>query len=99
MDIKSANIVLDNVFNARLTDFGLSREIGKNLSRDSSIREAETSAYRPPWSADNNISTDIDIFAVGIGNYIHNVLSCLCNIPKQNIVHPHLLYLSGFAML
>jgi len=67
-DIKSANIVLDEVYNARLTDFGLARDIGATTNMTS--RPAGTVAYMAPWAKGNEISPKLDIFALGVGKFV-----------------------------
>lgn len=68
-DIKSANIVLDEVFNARLTDFGLARDIGFQSSAYTTQLLGKSEPYRPPWAAEDTLSIVLDVFAFCIGKY------------------------------
>ncbi|KAH3885802.1 hypothetical protein DPMN_009800 [Dreissena polymorpha] len=63
LDIKSRNIVLDKKYNARLIDFGLSREsiAGRNITHCSG-----TELYRPKGSHNPSPSLDYYAFAVVI---------------------------------
>ncbi|XP_052219334.1 uncharacterized protein LOC127836681 [Dreissena polymorpha] len=63
LDIKSKNIVLDNKFNARLIDFGLSREsmTGSNIT---TAPLAGTELYRPPGV--HKTSPLLDYYAFGV---------------------------------
>ncbi|XP_052271408.1 uncharacterized protein LOC127872121 [Dreissena polymorpha] len=63
LDIKSKNIVLDNKFNARLIDFGLSREsmTGSNIT---TTPLAGTELYRPPGV--HKTSPLLDLYAFGV---------------------------------
>ncbi|KAH3804252.1 hypothetical protein DPMN_132534 [Dreissena polymorpha] len=63
VDIKSKNIVLDNKFNARLIDFGLSREsmTGSNIT---TAPLAGRELYRPPGV--HKTSPLLDLYAFGV---------------------------------
>jgi len=67
MDIKSANIVLDKEYNARLTDFGQARDIGETSVADTLEPVAKTCAYRPTWATEQELSIDLDVFAFCMG--------------------------------
>lgn len=70
-DIKSANIVLDEMYNGRLTDFGLARDIGPKSSAQTTSIHGKTAAYRPTWASDETLSTVLDVFALCIGVLIY----------------------------
>lgn len=59
--------MLDEVYNARLTDFGLTRDIGEETLHNTDTIGAKTTAYRPKWATENTISTDLDVFALCVG--------------------------------
>lgn len=70
LDIKSANIVLDDNWNARLIDFGLSRDIGQgNNIQTTHVRNPDL--YSSPSVSPQDITTHRDIFALGIGMYVY----------------------------
>lgn len=68
LDLTPGNVLLDKDLNAKLTDFGLSRELCSRSSRILSSNGAGTLAYlppeafRPPWKP----SAAADIYSLGI---------------------------------
>ncbi|XP_076887919.1 serine/threonine-protein kinase-like protein At3g51990 [Bidens hawaiensis] len=66
-DIKSANILLDRNFNARLGDFGLALRCHLNDHRLLSTPPAGTMGYLDPgYVTPDNLSTKTDVFSFGI---------------------------------
>ncbi|CAA0808924.1 Serine/threonine-protein kinase-like protein [Striga hermonthica] len=65
-DIKSANVLIDSNFNARLGDFGLALRIGDDY-RFKSTPPAGTMGYLDPcYVTPDNLSTKTDVFSFGI---------------------------------
>lgn len=63
-DIKSANVLIDHNFNARLGDFGLAL---RGFDRVRSTPPAGTMGYLDPcYVTPDNLSTKIDVFSFGI---------------------------------
>uniref|UniRef100_A0A7N0TKD5 Protein kinase domain-containing protein n=1 Tax=Kalanchoe fedtschenkoi TaxID=63787 RepID=A0A7N0TKD5_KALFE len=66
-DIKSANVLLDRSFNARLGDFGLALRCHVNDYRLKSTPPAGTMGYLDPaYVTPDNLSTKSDVFSFGI---------------------------------
>ncbi|KAK3223876.1 hypothetical protein Dsin_010901 [Dipteronia sinensis] len=66
-DIKSANVLIDRNFNARLGDFGLALRCGVDNYRLSSTPPAGTMGYLDPcYVTPDNLSTKTDVFSFGI---------------------------------
>ncbi|KAF5738394.1 putative Protein kinase APK1B chloroplast precursor [Tripterygium wilfordii] len=66
-DIKSANVLIDKNFNAKLGDFGLALMCGVDDYRLKSTPPAGTMGYLDPcYVTPNNLSTKIDVFSFGI---------------------------------
>lgn len=71
MDIKSANIVLDQRYNARLIDFGLARELGegdKTLLVTTSIVSGTHGYY--PTTNFKELTVHHDYHNFGVGMYL-----------------------------
>lgn len=65
-DIKASNILLDNDFEALITDFGLARQINPQKSHIST-QVAGTLGYMPPEYACGSIATkQADVYSVGM---------------------------------
>ncbi|KAJ0037836.1 hypothetical protein Pint_23869 [Pistacia integerrima] len=66
-DIKSANVLIDRNFNARLGDFGLALRCGVDNYRLRSTPPAGTIGYLDPcYLTPDNLSTKTDVFSFGI---------------------------------
>ncbi|CAI9103792.1 OLC1v1002348C1 [Oldenlandia corymbosa var. corymbosa] len=69
-DIKSANVLFDSHWNARLADFGLAIRLNHdslNRQMDSLIRPAGTIGYiDPSYVVPSKLSTKIDVFSFGV---------------------------------
>lgn len=68
-DIKSANILIDNDFHAKVADFGLAR-LSEVRNASLPIRLAGTFGYMPPEYAQfGDVSAKVDVFALGVVLY------------------------------
>ncbi|XP_054817682.1 lysM domain receptor-like kinase 3 [Prosopis cineraria] len=65
-DIKSANILIDRIFRAKVADFGLTKltEVGSSALPTDNL--AGTFGYMPPEYAYGSVSPKIDVFAFGV---------------------------------
>jgi len=71
-DIKSANILIDKDFRAKVADFGLSKlsEIGTTSQSLPSLRVVGTFGYMPPeYARYGEVSPKVDVYAFGIVLY------------------------------
>uniref|UniRef100_A0A0E0EH22 non-specific serine/threonine protein kinase n=1 Tax=Oryza meridionalis TaxID=40149 RepID=A0A0E0EH22_9ORYZ len=69
-DIKSANILLDKDFRAKVADFGLAKltEVG-SMSQSLPTRVAGTFGYMPPEARYGEVSPKVDVYAFGVVLY------------------------------
>ncbi|KAL2497296.1 G-type lectin S-receptor-like serine/threonine-protein kinase [Abeliophyllum distichum] len=67
-DIKPENILLDDNYNARISDFGLARLINTNGQRHRSIQSVRgTRGYLPPeWLANLPVTSKADVYSYGM---------------------------------
>ncbi|KAK8650460.1 hypothetical protein V6N13_140099 [Hibiscus sabdariffa] len=74
-DVKSANVLMDRNFNARLGDFGLALRCGVDDYRLRSTPPAGTIGYLDPcYVTPDNLSTKTDVFSFGI--LLLEIISC-----------------------
>ncbi|GMI75794.1 hypothetical protein HRI_001248700 [Hibiscus trionum] len=74
-DVKSANVLIDGNFNARLGDFGLALRCGVDDYRLRSTPPAGTMGYLDPcYVTPDNLSTKTDVFSFGI--LLLEIISC-----------------------
>lgn len=65
-DIKSANILLDKDFTAKISDFGLARASGKLAQTVMTSRIVGTTAYMAPEALRGEITPKSDIYSFGV---------------------------------
>ncbi|KAK6152406.1 hypothetical protein DH2020_015041 [Rehmannia glutinosa] len=64
-DIKSSNIMLDEVFNARLGDFGLARQVEHDKSPDATIAAGTMGYLAPEYLLTGRATDKTDVFSFG----------------------------------
>nr|KJB79124.1 hypothetical protein B456_013G034400 [Gossypium raimondii] len=82
LDIKPQNILLDEHFNAKVSDFGLSKLIGKDQSRVITTMRGTPGYMAPEWLS-SVITEKVDVYSFGIV-----VLEILCG--RRNVDESHL---------
>ncbi|XP_066341268.1 cysteine-rich receptor-like protein kinase 44 [Miscanthus floridulus] len=66
LDLKPANILLDNMMTAKIGDLGLSRLVSSTITHQTEIRKG-TLGYMPPeYILDGAISKKFDVFSLGV---------------------------------
>lgn len=71
-DIKSANILLDEHFTAKISDFGLTRASPKRTSTTMMTeRIVGTRAYMAPEALRGEITAKSDVYSFGVVRYLH----------------------------
>ncbi|KAH9288122.1 hypothetical protein KI387_032239, partial [Taxus chinensis] len=66
-DIKTSNILLDNNFRAKISDFGLAKLVGKTGEGEASVTRVGTFGYlAPEYLRDGQATTKSDVYAFGV---------------------------------
>lgn len=66
-DIKPENILLDEDFNAKVSDFGMAQLLGGEANTGSITRMKGTAGYMAPeWTSSKRISSKADVYSFGI---------------------------------
>ncbi|KAK1259812.1 putative receptor-like protein kinase [Acorus gramineus] len=66
LDVKPENVLLDGKFRARVTDFGLSRLMGREESRVVTTVRGTRGYLAPEWFLEGAISEKSDVYSFGI---------------------------------
>ncbi|PIN14794.1 Serine/threonine protein kinase [Handroanthus impetiginosus] len=65
-DVKLQNILLDDIFNPKIADFGLAKLIGREFSRVLTTIRGTRGYLAPEWISGEPITTKADVFSYGM---------------------------------
>ncbi|CAL2253389.1 unnamed protein product [Prunus armeniaca] len=66
-DLKASDILLDNIMNPKISDFGLAKTFGSDQSQGNTKRVVGTYGYMSPeYAADGNFLVKSDVFSFGV---------------------------------
>ncbi|VFQ96531.1 unnamed protein product [Cuscuta campestris] len=73
-DIKPQNILLDDQYNARISDFGLAKILMLNESRTQTCIRGTKGYVAPEWFRNNKVTVKVDVYSFGV--LLMEIITC-----------------------
>ncbi|XP_019163397.1 PREDICTED: G-type lectin S-receptor-like serine/threonine-protein kinase LECRK3 [Ipomoea nil] len=77
-DIKPQNILLDDYYNARISDFGLAKLLRMNESRTQTNIRGTKGYVAPEWFRNNKVTAKVDVYSFGV--LLMEIITCRRNV-------------------
>ncbi|VFQ82780.1 unnamed protein product [Cuscuta campestris] len=77
-DIKPQNILLDDHYNARISDFGLAKILMLNESRTNTGIRGTKGYVAPEWFRNNKVTVKVDVYSFGV--LLMEIITCRRNV-------------------
>nr|GMD19350.1 G-type lectin S-receptor-like serine/threonine-protein kinase RLK1 [Ipomoea batatas] len=77
-DIKPQNILLDDYYNARISDFGLAKLLKMNESRTQTNIRGTKGYVAPEWFRNNKVTAKVDVYSFGV--LLMEIITCRRNV-------------------
>nr|GLL31695.1 G-type lectin S-receptor-like serine/threonine-protein kinase LECRK3 [Ipomoea trifida] len=77
-DIKPQNILLDDYYNARISDFGLAKLLKMNESRTQTNIRGTKGYVAPEWFRNNKVTVKVDVYSFGV--LLMEIITCRRNV-------------------
>ncbi|KAG9128828.1 hypothetical protein Leryth_009602 [Lithospermum erythrorhizon] len=83
-DIKPQNVLLDEYYNARISDFGLAKLLMLNQSRTNTGIRGTKGYVAPEWFRNTQISTKVDVYSFGV--VMFEIMTCRGSLDDLEVV-------------
>lgn len=80
-DIKPQNILLDDTFTTKISDFGLAKLLGSNQTRTSTVIRGTKGYVAPEWFRNSPVTAKVDVYSYGV--MLLEILCCRRNIEME----------------
>ncbi|WOH14605.1 hypothetical protein DCAR_0934125 [Daucus carota subsp. sativus] len=80
-DIKPQNILLDDTFTTKISDFGLAKLLGSDQTRTSTVIRGTKGYVAPEWFRNSPVTAKVDVYSYGV--MLLEILCCRRNIEME----------------
>nr|DAD29978.1 TPA_asm: hypothetical protein HUJ06_031446 [Nelumbo nucifera] len=80
-DVKPQNILLDDCFTAKISDFGLAKLVTSDQSRTQTVIRGTKGYVAPEWFRSMPVTSKVDVYSFGI--LLLEIICCRKNVPVE----------------
>ncbi|XP_031100281.1 G-type lectin S-receptor-like serine/threonine-protein kinase RLK1 [Ipomoea triloba] len=93
-DIKPQNILLDDYYTARISDFGLAKLLMMNQSRTNTYIRGTIGYFAPEWFRNNQVTVKVDVYS--FGKLLMEIIACRRSLQGEEICAANIVALADW---